>query len=539
VNVAPFSRRTRLAAVGVAVAAVALLVATAGPPLAAFAASVLPALLVAVCGGWVLVVTRRAPRSGRRAAWWHRRLRDAVVAATTGTALLALARRDVLAVEPAAGLLFPMAAWASYRAWRAMNDSGRLAVRAAADITLSLLLGADLVLLVVWLANLLDLTRPEVATIRDALGQAGGLADLPWPLWVGLYGALALAAVAFAVWPARLRRAAEVSRWGLVVPAVNVVRRVLTGAHIGLLVIILVAVAGPVAVFPVLRDQLAARYTVAYQRQLAAAGGQAAYAEISGQFTAARANRLVLTGIVEKIHAIDHPRPGDDHATGTETDIARRVGQLQAATLLATFPGSAAAERPVAASEQNAAAAAGLTGPIRDAPDLRTRTTKLEEQDKKDEAAHKRAEQAGELAAAAVANLLSIPDIGSNEVVQIVREYLSGLVEESPLKDVFAAWTERLAGAVRPPDAETLVVPVPAALATEALIAQLKAEEADHFVTKLPSTEHESAVDAAVDMTNQARYLSEGGSGPCAGCARFEPHYEPVHEHVIEDHPVP
>ena len=48
-----------------------------------------------------------------------------------------------------------MAAWASYRTWRAMNDVARLAVRAAADIALSLLLGADLVLFVVWLANLL------------------------------------------------------------------------------------------------------------------------------------------------------------------------------------------------------------------------------------------------------------------------------------------------------------------------------------------------------------------------------------------------
>jgi hypothetical protein len=566
VNVAPFSRRTRLVAAGLAVAVGALLVATAGPSLAAIAAMVLPALLVAVCGGWVLVVTRRAPRSGhwlgrrsrgsksggpgsasesgrsrgwRQAAWWYRRLRDAVVAATAGTALLALARRDVLAVEPSAGLLFPMAAWASYHAWRAMNDSGRLAVRAGADITLSLLLGADLVLFVVWLANLLGLTRTEVATIRDTLEQAGNLADLPWQLWVGLYGALALAAVAFAVWPTRLRRATAVSDQLLVVPAVNVVRRVLTGAHIGLLVIVLVAAAGPAAVFPVLRDQLAARYAVAYQRQLEAAGEQAAYAEISGQFTAARANRVVLTDMVEKIHAIDHPRPGDGHATGTETDIARRVGELQAATLLATGQESVAVEEPVAAGQQSAAAAAGFTGPIRDAPDLRTRTTKLDEQDKKEDAARKRAEQAADLAAATVANLLSIPDIGSNEVVQVVREYLSGLVEESPLKDVFAAWTERLAGAVRPPDAETLVVPEPEKLATEALLAQFKAEENDHFATTLPGTAHEGALEAAVDLANQARYLSEGGSGPCAGCAPFEPRDEPVHEPIIEDHPIP
>ena len=43
VNVAPFSRRTRLAVAAVAVAVAALLVATAGPALAALAAVVLPA----------------------------------------------------------------------------------------------------------------------------------------------------------------------------------------------------------------------------------------------------------------------------------------------------------------------------------------------------------------------------------------------------------------------------------------------------------------------------------------------------------------
>jgi hypothetical protein len=187
-NVAPFSRRTRLAAAVAVVAAVALLIATAGPALAALAAAVLPAVLVTVCGGWVLLVARRAQRPGGRAAWWHRRLQDAVVAVTTGTALLVLARRDVLAAGPAAGLLFPLAAWAGFRAWRAMDNSGRVAVRAAADITLSLLLGADLVLFVVWLANLLGLSRPEVAAVRGALDRAGGLADLPWWLWAGPSG---------------------------------------------------------------------------------------------------------------------------------------------------------------------------------------------------------------------------------------------------------------------------------------------------------------------------------------------------------------
>jgi hypothetical protein len=531
VNVPPFARRTRLAVAAAAVAAAALLIVIAGPALAALAAAVLPAVLVAVCGGWVLLVTRR-PASGRRAAWWRRRLRDAVAAVTTGTALLALARRDVLAVEPSAGLLFPVVAWAGFRAWLAMNNSGRLAVRAAADITLSLLLGADLVLFVVWLANLLGLSRPEVAAVRGALERAGDLADLPWWLWTGLYAALAVAAVAFAAWPTQLRRAIGLSARWRVVPAINAARRVLTGVHIGLLVIVLVAVAAPAAVFPVLRDQIAARYAVAYQRQLEAAGEQAAYAEISGQFTTAQPNRAVLADIVEKVHDIDQPGPGDDQATATEADIARRIGELQAATL------PAADTESVAAAARSATVADGFTAPIQDAPDLRTRAASLDEQDKKEDAASKRAEQAGDLAAATVAGLLSVPEIGSNEVVQIVREYLSGLIEESPLKDVFAAWTEHLAGALRPPDAGALVVPEPLKLETEALLTQLKEEEENDFATTLPSTEHESPVDAAVDLANQARYLSEGGTGPCAGCTPDESHDEPFHE-PFEEHPVP
>ena len=529
VNVAPFSWRTRLAAAAVAVAVAALLITAEGPALAAFAAVVLPAVLVAVCGGWVLLVARH----GKRAAWWHRRLQDAVVAATAGTALLVLVRRDVLAVAPAAGLLFPVAAWAGFRVWRAMNASGRLAVRATADITLSLLLGADLVLFMVWLANLLGLTRPEVAAVRGGLEQAGDRTDLPWWLWTGLYAALAAAAVAFAVWPDRLRRAIGLSARMRVVSVIDVIRQVLTCVHIGLLVIVLVAVAVPAAVFPVLREQIAARYTVAYQRQLEAAGEQAAYAEISAWFTGPQANHAVLADIVEKIHRIDHPKQDDDHATATETDVARRVGELQAAALLAAHATS------VATAEQNAAAAAaGFTAPIRDEPDLRTRVTKLDEQDKKEDAADKRAEQAGDLAAATVASLLSIPDIGSNEVVQIVREYLGGLIEESPLKDIFAAWTARLAGARRPPDAETLTVPQPLRLETEALMMQFKAEEKDHFATTLPSTARESPVDAAVDLANQARYLSEGGAGPCAGCSHVEFHDDPLHE-PFEEHPIP
>jgi hypothetical protein len=542
VNVAPFTRRTRTAVIAACVAVVALLIATLGPALAAGIAVVLPALLVAVSGSWVVLM------AGRR----HRRLADAAVAVTLGTALLALARHDVLAVAPAAGLLFPVAVWAGVRAWQALNAADRLAVRAVADITLSLLLGADLVLFVVWLANLLDLSQPEVAALRDALARTGDLADLPWWLWTSLYAALAAGSVAFAVWPVRLRRAIGVSARLRVVPVIDAVRRVQTGVYLGLLVIVLVAAVVPAAVFPLLRGQLVTRYTVAYQRQLAAAGELAAYAEISREFPAAPANRAVLAGIVARIHAIDPPPPGADQATATEADLGRRVGELQAVTVLAAsmgFPApagqgadaaaSAAAERTaVGAAEQRAVDGAGLTGPVRDAPDLATRVTKLSEREKAEEAAHKRAEQAGDLAAATVANLLNLPDVGRNEVVQIVREYLSGLIEGSSIKDVFTAWTERFSGAQPPPDAGTLVVPDPAELETEAQLTEFEELAKDHFGTTLPSTTSESAVDAAVDLANQTRYLAEGGTGPCAGCGRVEFHDKPVHE-PFEDHPIP
>ncbi|HEX4832898.1 MAG TPA: hypothetical protein VH478_17590 [Trebonia sp.] len=558
VDVAPFARRTRLAAGAVAVAAAGALIATAGPALAGLAAAVLPTVLVLMAGAWAAGVTRRARfpwrwpglRPGgaaraegvpaetasavKRRGWRRRRAVDVVVAVTAGVAALVLVRPEALSLEPAAGLLFPVAAWVAWRLWRVMNDSERLAVRAGADIAASLLLGADLVAFLAWLADLLGLTRAELGAVRGGLERAGSLADLPWWAWTGLYGALALLAVAFVAWPSRLRRAIGWSARARVVAVAGVARRVLTSVHIGLLVIVLLALAGPPAVFPVLRGQLAARYTVAYQRQLEEAGEQAAYTEIIGQFTGPNASHPVLASIVVKVHRIDRPAPGEDHATATEEDIARRVGQLQAAALPAGGAGS------VAGSDAGAATAAGFAGPIRDGSDLRGRATAVDAEDDHEDAAAKRAEQAGDLAAATIASLLNVPGVGRSEVVDVVREYLQGLVEESPLKDSFAAWVSRLAGAEPPPDASTLVDPQPERLEVQALEARLT-ESAEHpRAATLPGTEGESPVDAAVDLVNQARFLAEDGTGPCAGCTRIEPHDdEPGHEPPVEDHPVP
>jgi hypothetical protein len=65
--------------------------------------------------------------------------------------------------------------WGSFLLWRKMTGSRRLAVKAGADLVFALLLGAQAVLLLVWLANLLGMPRPEVLALRAVLGRAGRL----------------------------------------------------------------------------------------------------------------------------------------------------------------------------------------------------------------------------------------------------------------------------------------------------------------------------------------------------------------------------
>jgi hypothetical protein len=126
-------------------------------------------------------------------------------------------------------------------------------------------------------------------------------------------------------------------------------------------------------------------------------------------------------------------------------------------------------------------------------------------------------------AATAVANTIQIPGVGENEIVQIIKEYLSGLVESSPLKDVFAAWAEKLTGATPPPSADTIVVPDPERLERAAFTALTQEKARTHLAD--PATpdqaqthaQTESPADAAVDLVNETRYLNER-TGPCDGC---------------------
>jgi hypothetical protein len=57
-----------------------------------------------------------------------------------------------------------------------------------------------------------------------------------------------------------------------------------------------------------------------------------------------------------------------------------------------------------------------------------------------------KAERAGELAVSALSTVVQISAISDAETYQIVTEYLSRLIADSPLRERFAAWAQHLAG---------------------------------------------------------------------------------------------
>jgi hypothetical protein len=233
---------------------------------------------------------------------------------------------------------------------------------------------------------------------------------------------------------------------------------VLTGVHVGLLVVMLAGLAAPVSVLPVLRARLAARYTETLTDDLRAHGELAAYAEIRREFGGSRMNPALispLAGVVTAIDGVSRPPDGQQDATSTDLDLARRAGELQAAALALRSP-------PVA---QDAG-----TVP---AGDTSEQLGDLSTEEKQDARVREQVNDAAELTATAVSQALRIPRLGDAEVVQIIREYLSGLIEFSPLKDVFAGWVDKLRGGTAPPPARDIVVPDPAKL-KDAAAAQMK-----------------------------------------------------------------
>lgn len=501
--------------------ALALVAVFFGPNAASVArllTRLIPVVFVAACGSWACLLVFRAANS-RRWLRWLTPLAHLIVVATVAASLLVLFVRQLLTAEPAAGLLIPLAVWGSISAWLAMKKSERLAVRGAADITLSLLLGAVLVVFLVWLANLLNMPRPEVAILRAALTHAGAVVDLPWWVWTAVYMLLAMVSLAFVLRPARTATAKEWFGRVRVVPVANATRRLATGVHIGLLTIVLVGVSAPAALATIVQHKLSAAYTVALQSKFEAAGELAAYMRIQHQFDGGTGSGTFVQ-VVTQIHDADSPPAGDDNATSSEEDLAQRVGVLQATAL------NLASTKAVLDAAQTAARQAGLDGPLNSETDTEGRLAEVSAEDQDAAAEESSASTAGELAAAALASTISGPGLGGHEVVQVVREYLSGLVEDSGIKDTFAQWAGRLPAASLPPTTERLVEPDPAKLQTVAyneLAAEFAAAgQAGDINTDqaVMNTITESPITAAVTLANQSIQPDVTG---CAGCTPYEP----------------
>jgi hypothetical protein len=536
--------------------------------LAVAGTAVLPGAVVAVVGGWGAALVHQRLRDSTRLPvrrvpllWRARAIRDAALAPWIVDALAAGRRArpirnaalvpwiaDALAAgvacvtvllwsdpallgaQAAAALLFPLAVWLSVRAWRIMSASERVPVRAAADITVSLLLGASLTGLLVCLANLLKMPPAEVSLLKGAADRVGGLLDVPWWAWAGLYAALAALSVASVRWPGLTRRlgawAARRLRvrggwltWQRVVPGAEVAQRGTAGAHIGLLLITLIGAVAPAAAEPVLRVRLASQYTETLTDVARSEGATAELRAVAAELPLLPASALVpLAGLVSDIHRDGKATGGQPFASGVELDVADRLGELQAQTLPA-----GQSPPPVEQFEADATRDAGLDSPAGNPGEVGERLGELGSEERDDQAARERADRAGELAASALAKALGpIPGLGSGEVVGILKEYLSALIEFRPLKDTFAAWTEKLGKDAEPPTAASLVVPDPARL-DAAAVAQARQEVANSPVSdpaRLKSLIDEGGVAGAVALANQTRYLQENATGPCDGCAR-------------------
>ncbi len=522
-HLAVTSRTVRLRVALAAAVLVAVLVAAAATDLARLLAAILPTALVAACGGWACAVTHRKTRGRGR---WLRLVPDAVAIVAADAALVVAFDKRLLTAQPAAGLLFPVAVWGAIRLWNAMRRSDRLAAKAAALLVFSLLLGGELVLFLVWLANVLGWSRAEVAAVRAVLDWTGSHADLPWWAWTGLYAVLLAVGLAFLRWPARLRKTAKrFDRWQ-VGQVTDVAGQLLTGVHIGLLAIVLVGVAAPVTIRPVLSGRLAASYTVAYQRELLEQGELAAYQAIIATFTGQAPGAgagTTLARLVRGIHGLSSPGPGAPHATDIELRLADRLAAAQATALALPVPPAPPAAGTGAGGTGEPGHGSGV--PQAAGPAAQAAATAAEQD--AEEAAHKRVELVRDFAAKLLASTFFIPQVSDNEVYQVVREFLSALVENSRVKDVFAAWAERVPGARRPPAAEALVDPDPvrlekaAAAAFDGVLISLgdaaPGTDPGQGDPAWARAEREAPLVAALDMVNQARFMVDP-TGTCVDC---------------------
>ncbi|UFQ19446.1 MULTISPECIES: hypothetical protein [Streptomyces] len=474
----------------------------------AFPSRLVPLVVLLFFGGWTLLLAvRRCGTSDRLVV---RHLPDLPGVFLVVLAAEQLVSGDVLTLTPAAGLFFPLAFWLALRGWRKLSESVRPTVRAAADIVLSVQLGLVLTVLMVWLANVLSFTPPQVTAVRSVVEKVQGLTEVHWLYWLAAYTLLAVGSYAVLRWPdrvARVRQRLRPARFSESrLPAgatANFVRRSLSGVNVGLMVALLfVVVAAPVSEGAWKRP-VAERYALEVQRREYAEGAAAAYKEIHQQVSVNPRAAARLRAVILAVDRAAPSTPGEP-VNGTALGIARHVGRFQAATLAVDEP----APQPAPAPE-----AEDLGGRLDELDENQRRTAEREEQ----------TDRFAELASLAITRTFDAVDLGDSQVVQLVKEYLGGLVEDGPMKRIFHRWGEGIG--TPPPDGGRLLridVRRLTSVAYERTQAAVRRADADlltfygRFGVGVPADD--TSLAPVIDLANQRRYLQQG-TGPCAGCA--------------------
>jgi hypothetical protein len=345
-----------------------------------------------------------------------------LVLLTPGPSPLPLDRAVLAAVVPPLCLV-PVVTGLAIFAWPRLGRSRHVLLRAGADIALSILLGLDAVLALIAAADLLGLTPQQVAAARGWLERLKVVSDVPATVWFSIY--------------------AGPERWWATIrlpPTLTAGKRTITVAHIALLVTTLLGVAAPDALEPTVRAHLRTAYALALHDQLEAQGNLAAYGSIQAAAAPSalpQASRHSIAAMLVNVREVAHRQASGSRVRDVEQDLAWRIGALQARSAVR---GQAP---PPLSSEPAKSSLHQFDGPIRNATDLEARVGEVADRQEGGSRTKEALHRVAELAAATLANAVFLPGLGNSELAQIVQEYLSGIVESSPAREVFFEAAER------------------------------------------------------------------------------------------------
>lgn len=423
-----------------AVIAMALLAWWIALAAAAALSHLLPGAVILICG---IALGTRMSRDPPLERWT-----DVLLIATVAIGLIALIQPGIVTNDPVAVAFFPIAAWAAIRVWRSMRDSRDTVTRASADVVAALLLGATLDLAVVWAGNLAGLHALTVIRVSHVLDMIAAGTNPAWWYVVPPFLLLAAGYVALDRWEDGLARTAArvkrspVTRWIWKLPgtrmlrprraaaALGPARRLMSFLHVSLLLVPLAGMTAPGLLGHAVLAPLRAQYVIAYHADAGARAEAAAYRELTREVAAASpGQRKAMRGSVEKM--IGTSEPGSPGA---------------AAVPVTTVP---VAATDLGAEEGEYLEYSGQAGTSRQLPppplptgSVTAAATEADAEETAADEADTNASRAGAAAAAAIGAMIQLP--GGDAAVQVLQEYLGGLIEEGPVADALGRFAGRL-----------------------------------------------------------------------------------------------